>query len=76
VDPDSELLSLLDSDLKVLVAGNEDRVADGSISCKCNHIGHDQRIHALLLADAANETESDLDVLQMSERKMLRRGTR
>lgn len=75
MDTDPELLGLLDADSKVLVSGNEDRVADRPISGKCDHIGDNQRIHPLLFAYAIHEAEADFDILQMSERKVLWRRT-
>ncbi len=73
MNPDPELLGLLNSDPKILIARNEYRVADGSIARECDHIGDNKRVHAFLFANAVNEAESYLDVLQVSERKMLRR---
>src|ERR1700722_10166677 len=76
MDSDSELLGLLDSDSKILIPGNENRVADRSVPSEWDHISDNQGVHPLLLADAVDEAEPDLDVLQVSEREMLRRRAR
>jgi len=40
MDSDPELLRLLDADAKILIPGNEDRIADRSIRSECDHIGN------------------------------------
>jgi hypothetical protein len=72
VDPNAEFLRLLDSDTKVLIARDEYRIANCSIPRERDHISDDRRVNTLLFTDAVNEAEPNLDVLQVSRRKMLR----
>jgi hypothetical protein len=55
VNSDTEFLRLLDADPKILIAGNEDRIADRSIPSECDHICDNQRVHAFLFADTVHE---------------------
>ncbi len=73
VDTNTELLRLLNPDTKVLVPRNEDRIADRAVPGKRDHVGDDQRINALLLADAVHEPQPNFHVVQVSEGEMLSR---
>ena len=71
MDADTKLLCLLNTDSNVLIARQEYRVAHRMVARQRDHVGDDQRVHALLLARAVDEPEPDLQIRQVRKGNVL-----
>lgn len=69
----SVFLGLLNSNANILIAGNQDCISHCAVSCKRDHVGYKQRIHAFLLAKGIHKTEPEFHVRLEGEGKVLRR---
>ena len=72
MDAYPELLGLLDADPEILVSRDQHSVADRPVPRQRDHVRHDERVHAFLFADTVHESQANLDVVEMSERDVLR----